>query len=83
MPSNLLRRSSLAWLSCTTSMGLTSGSIAATAVTGCSGSNRGDRDVLVFAPEEGERYSIEVDFGDGLEDRSDAELARLLDEARR
>ena len=39
--------------------------------------------MLVFAPEEGERYSIEVDFGDGLEDRSDAELARLLDEARR
>ena len=39
--------------------------------------------MLVFAPEEGERYSIEVDFSDGLEDRSDAELARLLDEARR
>ncbi len=45
--------------------------------------DRGDRDVLLFAAEEGERYSIEVDFDDGLEDRSDAELERLLDEARR
>ncbi len=45
--------------------------------------DRGDRDVLVFVAEEGERYSIEVDFEDGLEDRSDAELERLLDEARR
>ena len=45
--------------------------------------DRGDRDVLLFAAEEGERYSIEVDFKDGLEYRSDAELARLHDEARR
>ena len=44
--------------------------------------DRGDRDVLVFAAEKGERHSIEVDFDDGLEDRSDAELERLLDGAR-
>ncbi len=43
--------------------------------------DRGDQDVLLFA-EVGERYSIEVHFEDGLKDRSDAELERLLDEAR-
>ena len=37
--------------------------------------------VLVFASE-GEVYSVVVNFKDGLEDRSDADLQRLLDEAR-
>ena len=37
--------------------------------------------VLVFATE-GEIISVPVDFSDGLEDRSDRELQRLLDEGR-
>ena len=42
---------------------------------------RGDRLVLAFAPE-GDVATIAVTFRDGLEDRSDGELERLLDEAR-
>ena len=38
--------------------------------------------VLAFASG-GETYSVVVDFTDGLEDRSDRELERLLDEGRR
>ena len=37
--------------------------------------------VLVF-PSEDEVITVLVDFNDGLEDRSDAELQRLLDEVR-
>ena len=37
--------------------------------------------VLVFASGD-DVFSVVVDFNDGLEDRSDAELERLLDEAR-
>ncbi len=37
--------------------------------------------VLVFASED-DVVSVPVDFNDGLEDRADAELERLLDEAR-
>ena len=37
--------------------------------------------MLVFTSEE-EVVSVPVDFIDGLEDRSDAELQRLLDEGR-
>lgn len=43
---------------------------------------RGARPVLVFAVEEGERYSIDVDFQDGLATRSDRSLQELLDRAR-
>ena len=38
--------------------------------------------VLVFASEE-EVVSVPVNFNDGLEGRSDEDLQRLLDEARR
>ncbi len=37
--------------------------------------------VLVFGSED-DVFSVVVDFNDGLEDRSDAELERLLDEGR-
>ena len=37
--------------------------------------------VLVFASED-DLFSVVVDFNEGLEDRSDAELERLLDEGR-
>ncbi len=37
--------------------------------------------VLVFASED-DVFSVVVAFNDGLEDRSDAELERLLDEGR-
>ena len=37
--------------------------------------------VLVFTSE-GEVVRVPVDFGDSLEDRSDVELRRLLDEGR-
>ena len=37
--------------------------------------------VLVFASED-DVFSVLVDFNEGLEDRSDAELERLLDEGR-
>ncbi len=37
--------------------------------------------VLVFTSED-DLFSVVVDFSDGLEDRSDAELERLLDEGR-
>ena len=37
--------------------------------------------VLVFASK-GDLFSVVVDSNNGLEDRSDAELQRLLDEAR-
>ncbi len=37
--------------------------------------------VLAFGSE-GEFHTVVVDFTDGLEDRSDEELQRLLDEAR-
>ena len=37
--------------------------------------------VLVFISE-GDFHTVPVDFTDALEDRSDAELQRLLDEAR-
>ena len=37
--------------------------------------------VLVFTSE-GEVVRVPVDFGDSLEDRSDVELQRLLDEGR-
>ncbi len=37
--------------------------------------------LLVFASED-DLFSVVVDFSDGLEDRSDAELERLLDEGR-
>ena len=42
----------------------------------------GQRTVLVFASE-GDLFSVVIDFNDSLEDRSDAELERLLDEGRR
>ncbi len=42
---------------------------------------RGSKPVLVFASE-GELLSVPVDFSDGLDDRSDEDLQRLLDEAR-
>ncbi len=37
--------------------------------------------VLVFASED-DLFSVVIDFNDRLEDRSDAELQRLLDEGR-
>ncbi len=37
--------------------------------------------VLVFASED-DLFSVVVDFNNGLEDRSDEELERLLDEGR-
>ncbi len=37
--------------------------------------------VLVFASED-DLFSVVIDFNDKLEDRSDAELERLLDEGR-
>ncbi len=37
--------------------------------------------VLVFASED-DVFSVVIDFNDSLEDRSDAELERLLDEGR-
>ena len=37
--------------------------------------------VLVFASED-DLFSVVIDFSDSLEDRSDAELQRLLDEGR-
>ena len=37
--------------------------------------------VLVFASED-DLFSVVIDFNDRLEDRSDAELERLLDEGR-
>ena len=43
---------------------------------------RGDRPVLVCAAEEGERYSVNVDFQDGLDEKSDRALEELLDGAR-
>ncbi len=42
---------------------------------------RGIKPVLAFRSE-GEVHIVVVDFSDGLEDRSDAELQRLLDEGR-
>ncbi len=43
---------------------------------------RGDRPVLVFAAKTGERYSVDVDFEDGLDDKSDSALQELLYRAR-
>ena len=42
---------------------------------------RGKKPVLTFGST-GDVYSVVVDFTDGLEDRSDEELQRLLDEGR-
>ena len=42
---------------------------------------RGTWPVLVFGSE-GDVHKVAVDFNDGLEDRSDEELQRLLDEGR-
>ncbi len=42
---------------------------------------RGQPPVLAFGSE-GDTHSVVVDFTEGLEDRSDADLQRLLDEAR-
>ena len=39
----------------------------------------GKKPVLAFASE-GDTYTVDVDFTDGLEDRSDEDLQRLLDE---
>ncbi len=42
---------------------------------------RGKKPVLFFGSE-GQVHTIVVDFRDGLEDHSDADLQRLLDEGR-
>ena len=41
----------------------------------------GKKPVLAFASE-GDTYTVDVDFSEGLGDRSDEELQRLLDEGR-
>ncbi len=42
---------------------------------------RGDEPVITFASED-YLYSVVVDFREGLKDRSDEDLQRLLDEGR-
>ena len=43
--------------------------------------DRGEKPALAFASE-GALYAVVADFSDGLEDRMDADLQRLLDRGR-